>query len=56
MKLMSKKQSMLTPSKTNYHKEGTGNSDDQHWVLLEEDKERAKKLSLGSKCVTNWSD
>jgi hypothetical protein len=27
---------MLNPSKTNYHKEGTGNADDQHWVLLEE--------------------
>ncbi len=24
---------MLNPSKTNYHKEGTGNADDQHWVL-----------------------
>jgi hypothetical protein len=39
MKLMSKKQSMLNPSKTNYHKEGTGNADYQHWVLLEEVKE-----------------
>ncbi len=26
MKLMSKKQSMLNPSKTNFHKEGTGNA------------------------------
>jgi hypothetical protein len=40
MKLMSKKQSMLNPSKTNYHKEGTGNADLQHWfILLEEVKE-----------------
>jgi hypothetical protein len=39
MKLMSKKQSMLNPSKTNYHKEGPGNADFQHWVLLEEVKE-----------------
>jgi hypothetical protein len=39
MKLMSKKQSMLNPSKTNYQKEGTGNADDQQWVLLEEVKE-----------------
>jgi hypothetical protein len=38
MKLMSKKQSMLNPSKTNYHTEGTGNAD-QHWVLLEVVKE-----------------
>jgi hypothetical protein len=27
------------PLKTNYHKEGTGNADFQHWVLLEEVKE-----------------
>jgi hypothetical protein len=39
MKLMSTKQRMLNPSKTNYHKEGTGNADDQHGVLLEEVKE-----------------
>jgi hypothetical protein len=39
MKLMSKKKSMPNPSKTNYDKEGTGNADDQHWVLLEEVKE-----------------
>ena len=32
-------QSMLNPSKTNYHKEGTGNADFQHCVLLEEVKE-----------------
>ncbi len=31
--------SMLNPSKTNYHKEGTGNADFQHFVLLEEVKE-----------------
>jgi hypothetical protein len=39
MKLMGKKQSMLNPSRTNYHNEGTGNDDFQHCVLLEEVKE-----------------
>ena len=47
---------LLADSLKNYHKEGTGNAAYQHLVKTEEVKEWAKKLSLGSKFVTNWNE
>jgi hypothetical protein len=48
MKLLSKEQSMLNPSKTKYHKECTGNADTSIGFYL------TLKLSLVNKFVTNW--
>ena len=40
----------------NYHKEGTGTADYQHWALLEEVNVWAKKLSLVSRFFQNGSE
>ncbi len=50
---MSKKQSMLNPSKTNYKKGMLISSIRLYWRRSKSEQE---KLSLGSKFVTNWNE
>ncbi len=55
MKLLSKKQSLLNPSKTKYHKECTGNADTSiGFYLRRSNSQLTLKLSLVNEFVTNW--